>query len=122
VWRLLRFGLAGATAALVHLCLVVGLVERLACPPLRANALGFAGAFLVSSTGQRYFTFADCPNPHRQALTRHLAVALGGWLLNQVLFALLLATTSLPYPLALALVLMVVAGLSFLLARRWVFY
>lgn len=122
MWRLLRFGLAGGLAALVHLLLVVLLVERLACPPLRANALAFVAAFLVSYAGQRYFTFADSSNPHRQALPRHLFVALAGLLLNQSLFALLLATTSLPYPLALGLVLVAVAGLSFLLGRHWVFY
>lgn len=122
MWRLLRFGMAGTAAALVHLLLVVMLVEQARCPPLRANAAAFAVAFLVSYAGQRYFTFADAGNPHRQALPRHLLVALAGWLLNQALFALLLATTSLPYPLALGLVLAAVATLSFLLGRHWVFY
>lgn len=122
VWRLLRFGMAGGLAALVHLLMVVVLVEQARFPPLRANAAGFAVAFLVSYAGQRYFTFADAGNSHRQALPRHLVVAIGGWLLNQSLFALLLSTTTLPYPLALCLVLAVVAGVTFLLGRHWVFY
>lgn len=122
VWRVLRFGVAGGLAALVHLLMVVLLVERAGVSPLRANVAGFAVAFLVSYAGQRYFTFADANNSHGQALPRHLAVAVAGWLLNQFLFALLLATTALPYPLALALVLVAVAGITFLLGRHWVFY
>lgn len=122
MWRLLRFGVAGSLAALVHLLLVVALVERAALSPLRANAAGFGVAFLVSYGGQRYFTFADGDSPHRQALPRYLVVAASGWLLNQSLFALLLACTPLPYPLALGLVLALVAAVTFLLARHWVFF
>lgn len=122
MWRLLRFGIAGSLAALVHLALVVALVERAGLSPLQANVAGFGMAFLVSYGGQRYFTFADGGSPHQRALPRFLIVATAGWLLNQSLFALLLACTPLPYPLALGLVLALVAALTFLLARRWVFY
>lgn len=122
MWRLLRFGLVGVLAAMVHLATVLLLVERVWLPPLRANGAGFGVAFLVSYGGQRYFTFHDGDSPHRQALPRYLLVATAGWALNQGLFALLLAFTPLPYPLALLLVLLLVAGLTFVLGRRWVFY
>lgn len=122
MWRLLRFGMVGTLAALVHLFMVMLLVEQARLSPLRANVAGFGVAFLVSYGGQRYFTFHDGDSPHRQALPRYLVVATVGWLLNQSLFALLLALTPLPYPLALGLVLALVAGLTFVLGRHWVFY
>ena len=122
VWRLLRFGIVGGLAALVHLSVVMMLVEGVRLSPLRANVAGFALAFLVSYGGQRHFTFHDGGSPHRQALPRFLLVTIAGWLLNQGLFALLLACTPLPYALALGLVLALVASLTFLLGKYWVFY
>lgn len=122
MWRLLRFGIVGTLAAMVHLLMVMLLVEMAWLSPLRANVAGFGVAFLFSYGGQRHFTFQDGDSPHRQALPRYLLVATAGWVLNQALFALLLAFTPLPYPLALGLVLLLVAGLTFLLGRHWVFY
>lgn len=119
--QLLWFGLTGAAAATTHLLLVLWLVEGAGLAPLRANVAGFGLAFLVSYSGHRHFTFAGCGSPHHQALPRFLMVALAGLLLNQGLFAVLLSLTPLPYPLALVLVLAVVAALTFVLGRHWAF-
>lgn len=119
--QLLWFGLTGATAAITHLFVVLWLVEGAGLAPLRANVAGFGLAFIVSYAGHRHFTFAGCDSPHHQALPRFLLVALAGLLLNQGAFALLLSFTSLPYPLALVLVLAAVAVLTFVLGRHWAF-
>jgi putative flippase GtrA len=118
--QLLWFVLTGATAALTHLLVVVLLVEGAALAPLVANAGGFAVAFLVSYAGHRQFTFAAQDCPHRQGLPRFLLVACVSFLLNEGLFALLLAA-GIAYPLALFLALLAVAALTFVLARYWAF-
>lgn len=119
--QLAAFLVTGAGAAATHWAGVLLLVERAGMAPLRANVAGFALAFLVSYGGHRRWTFAATGLAHRVALPRFLLVAMAGLALNQLLFALLLATTPLPYPLALLLVLAAVAALTFVLARHWAF-
>lgn len=119
--QLAAFLATGAAAAATHWGSVLLLVEAGGVAPLRANISGFGLAFLVSYAGHRRWTFATAALPHQVALPRFLMVALSGLLLNQALFALLLARTSLPYPLALLLVLLAVAAITFLLARHWAF-
>lgn len=119
--RFLKFALTGAMAAAVHLVSVLVLVESAAMAPLRANLAGFALAFLCSYAGHRRLAFRDNAARHRQALPRFLLVAVAGLALNQLLFALLLAYAGLPWLLALALVIVLVAIATFLLSRAWAF-
>lgn len=119
--QLAGFVATGTVAALAHLGVVGLLVEQAGWTPLRANVAGFAVAFQLSYIGHRHLSFAATAVPHRHALPRFLGVALAGLALNQLLFALLLACTRLPYGLSLLLVLLLVAALTFLLARHWAF-
>lgn len=119
--QLAGFALTGALAAATHWSGVLLLVEAGGVAPLRANVAGFVLAIAVSYSGHRHLSFAATHVPHRAALPRFVVVALAGFLLNQALFAGLLAWTALPYPLALLLVLASVAALTFLLARQWAF-
>lgn len=121
MWRFLQFSLTGAVAAAVHLLAVVVLVEAAAIAPLRANLAGFALAFLCSYAGHRRLAFRDHAPHHRQALPRFLLVAVAGLALNQLLFALLLSYVGLPWPMALALVIALVAVATYLLSRSWAF-
>jgi putative flippase GtrA len=52
---------------------------------------------------------------------RFFGVALASFGINELLYALLLRYTTLDYRLALALVLVLVAALTFVLARNWAF-
>jgi putative flippase GtrA len=119
--QLFWFGATGAAAAVTHLLVVILLVEAWGAAPLVANAGGFLVAFGVSYLGHRHLTFAAGAVPARQSLPRFLLVAGLGFALNEGLFALLLATTALPYQAALVLVLLAVAGVTFLLSRQWAF-
>ncbi|MFZ5562324.1 MAG: GtrA family protein [Pseudomonadota bacterium] len=119
--QLFWFGATGTAAAATHLLVVLLLVEGGGLPPLRANGGGFLAAFAVSYLGHRHLTFAAPAAPLAQSLPRFFLVACGGFLLNEGLFALLLACTALPYPAALAGVLLAVAAVTFLLSRHWAF-
>lgn len=117
--QLLRFGSVGVAAMLVHWLVVAALVP-LGAAPLLANVFGFAVAFNVSYWGHRRWTFATSSG-HGTTLRRFAAVALGSFVLNEVLYYLLLTHTRMDYQTALALVLIAVAALTFALSRYWAF-
>jgi putative flippase GtrA len=118
--QLFWFGVVGASAAAVHLGTVWLLVSQLALAPLLANVLGFCAAFIVSFIGHHRRTFAAHAAPLSQALPRFLLVAVLGFAANEILYALLLHW-GLEYRLALFLVLVAVAGMTWLLSRYWAF-
>jgi putative flippase GtrA len=120
--RLLRFGAVGLLAAAVHYWVVIGLVELTPLSPLQANFGGFATAFWCSYFGHRHWTFAD----HRadraaSSFFRFLTTALLGFFVNQAFFYLLLQHTGLPYFISLAIVVTLVAVLTYFLSRLWAF-
>jgi putative flippase GtrA len=116
--QLVRFGCVGAAASAAHLGVVAALVPA-GLGPLAANGAGFAAAFHVSYYGHRTWTFGHAGGS-REYL-RMLAVSLAGFGLNEGLYAGLLEFTLLDYRVALVLVLLVVAGGTFVAARACVF-
>ncbi|MDY7577792.1 GtrA family protein [Herbaspirillum sp. RTI4] len=122
VLRLLRFGIIGAGAAAIHYATVVALVETLAVAPLVANVAGFALAFWCSFFGHRHWTFGDHQVVSEGASARRfLMTALFGFALNEGLFYLLLHVAALRYEWALAIAVVVVAGVTYVLSRLWAF-
>mgnify|MGYP005994805779 CR=1 FL=1 len=115
-----RFLVVGLCAMTVHFLLVVVFVN-LEVQPLVANVFAFLGAFQVSFWGHSSWSFADICGSRGKSMLRFFAVAVGSFLLNEVLFAALLHWTILPYQLALFLVLGFVAGITFLLSKFWAF-
>jgi putative flippase GtrA len=81
---------------------------------------GFLIAFNVSFWGHKRFTFEN-NSVGSATLPRFFLVASIAFLLNQVLFYCLLKWTLLPYSVALFIVLVTVAGLTFFFSKRWVF-
>ena len=119
--RIAFFIAVGCAAGAVHFGAVVLLVEWLVASPLLANVLGWLLAFGVSFTGQSRLTFRSHGTHWTVALPRYFAVSLSGFVLNEAGYALLLHWTALPYDLALGLVLVAVAVMTFLLGSRWAF-
>ena len=119
--QLFWFGVVGVTAMLVHLGTVSLLFVPWGIHPLAANVLGFLIAFQVSHAGHRAFTFTTSTASVSHTRLRFFAVAVGSFLVNEALYAALLHFTTLDYRVALAIVLVVVAALTFFLARNWAF-
>jgi len=120
--QLFWFGVVGVSAMLVHLATVALVLVPLGVPPLLANCAGFQ----VSHAGHRRFTFQDGSesaslSSASTSRLRFFGVALASFGINELLYALLLRYTTLDYRLALALVLVLVAALTFVLARNWAF-
>lgn len=125
LFRLMRFGVVGLTAAAVHYWVVIALVELLRIAPLQANIGGFIVAFWVSYFGHRHWTFSDAVASHKrgsgQSFIRFLVVAVLGFCVNEFLFYLLLRYAGLPYYVALAIVVFTVAVMTYVLSRLWAF-
>ena len=119
--RLARFILVGCGAAAVHFASVVALVRLAGVPPLAANVAGWLLAFVVSFSGQHLLTFADRRAPLAQALPRFILLSAAGFAANEAAYAALLHATGLRFDVALALVLVGVAVLTYLASSRWVF-
>jgi putative flippase GtrA len=116
--QLLRFGAVGVAAMAVHWT-VVALLVPFGAKPLLANIAAFAIAFNVSYVGHRHWTFA-ATSAHQSPFKRFLGVALLSFVLNEALYYLLLRA-GLEYRVALLIVLVAVAALTFILSRYWAF-
>lgn len=119
--RWLVFVLVGSAAAAVHFGVVLGLVHGLGVAPLVANIGGWCVAFGVSFAGHRWGTFAARQAPVLRAARRFVVVSLAGLVLNEAAYALLLALTPLRFDVALVLVLLGVAVVTYQLGRHWAF-
>jgi putative flippase GtrA len=119
---LFRFGAVGLGATLVHFLVAVGAVQFGKLAPQLANVLGFGVAFCVSFLGQWRWTFLQRVSvPVARALPLYLMVSIGGFAANALAYEWLLTHTAWRYDVALAVVLVAVASMTFALSRYWVF-
>ncbi|MFX0540888.1 GtrA family protein [Roseovarius sp. S4756] len=120
IGQILRFGLVGGTATMVHLLVGVTLIQADWLPVL-ANAAAFCIAFIVSFAGHFGYTFAEGATSMRAALIRFVAVALAGFTANEALLSGLLSRNLLAPSFTLILSTGLVALATFALARKWAF-
>jgi putative flippase GtrA len=119
--QLSTFCAVGTMAAAVHYTVVLGLVP-LGLVALASNVVGFLAAFIVSYLGHDAWTFPSRSERSRRAtLHRFFRVAITAFVVNETLFWALLRWTRIPYQLALALVLLVVAGGTYVISKHWAF-
>lgn len=118
--RLAWFVAVGSAAAAVHLAVVVLLVSGLGQLPLLANIVGWLVAFTVSFSGHWLLTF-DKRAPWWRAARRFFTISMGGFLVNESMYAVLLRLSGWRYDVLLAIVLVAVAVLTYLLSSRWAF-
>jgi len=78
-------------------------------------------AFPVSYFGHSSLSFANHQSRHQQALPKFFAVALAGFIANQLLVLGLMHVFKLPFWFVLAVVMVIVAISSYLLSRFWAF-
>lgn len=119
--QLAWFIFVGICAALTHWLVVVALVANEYLTPLSANLAGWLIAFLVSFTGHYQLTFRYQRRGIGKAIGRFFLLSAGGFAINEASYAWLLSQTTLPYELLLGMILVGVAGLTFLVSRLWAF-
>lgn len=119
--RLVRFVAVGCAAAAVHFGTVVLLVETHSARPLAANVVGWLLAFVVSFAGQHRLTFGDRSAPLLRAARRFFLISAAGFATNELAYGLLLRVSAIRYDVALAIVLVTVAVMTYVLSSRWAF-
>lgn len=118
----MRFIAVGTTAAAVHWGVVRVAVESLGLAPLAANVAGWMIAFVVSFSGHRLWTFGATSGVGTgQSLWRFALVSGAGFVVNEACYAAVLRSGGLRYDLALGVVLVGLAVLTFVVSRLWVF-
>lgn len=120
VAQIFRFITVGATAAAIHLSIVMVLVEYWSLLPLSANIFAFFISFQVSYWGHRFWTFKESGAYHHIALPKLLLIQIINFAANESLFYLFLQI-HLSYPVALILVLAILPAFTFTTSKLWVF-
>lgn len=122
--RGIRFILVGIGAATVHYLCVLLLVESISLPVLIANIIAFLIAFCFSFIGHAYLTFTQKQNIRlliKYSLPRFFSISVSAFLCNELLFFFLMQYGTWPYQISLALVLVIVAGGTYLASQYWAF-
>jgi len=115
------FVIVGCAAAATHWAVAVACVAAGGLAPLVANVVGWLVAFCVSFAGHYRLTFRHQHAPLARAARRFFAVSALGFAVNEAAYAALLRATSIRYDILLALILVGIAGLTFILGRWWAF-
>jgi len=115
------FVIVGCAAAATHWIVAVACVALGHLAPLVANVVGWLVAFGVSFTGHYRLTFRHQHAPLAQAAIRFFLVSALGFAVNEAAYAALLKVTTIRYDVLLALVLIGIAGMTFILGRFWAF-
>ncbi len=118
--QMVRYGVAGSTAALTHLAVLALLVELAGCPKTLASALGFVAGTLVNYALQHRFVFRR-EGGHGRFFVRYAMVTAATMALNTALFALFADGLGVPYLIAQAVTIGLVASVNFLLNRHVTF-
>lgn len=120
-----RFGTVGLAATVTHVVMFTASIELAGLRPLIANLAAFAVAVLVGFVGHFHWTFRDHPGrrERRQSLLliRFVVVALTGLALNSLVVYLVVDVAHLPYPYAIAVMVLFVPIPIFALNRLWAF-
>jgi putative flippase GtrA len=115
------FAAVGTVAAAVHWAVAVLAVEQAGVAPAWANPCGWLVALLVSFTGHWRLTFRDRQvHPLRSAL-RFVALSATAFAVNAAAYGLMLRWGAVRYDVGLAIVLLLVAMLSYLASHHWAF-
>ena len=122
--ELLRAGTficVGVAAAAVHWGVAVGLAHRGGWQPLVSNVAGWMVAMVVSFSGHHWLTFGDRDARIHQSLPRFFGLSAAGFAVNEIAYAALIHAGVKRHDVALAIILVMVAGLTFIASRLWVF-
>lgn len=118
--QLLKFGLVGVLATIVHMIIGFLLIQA-GWHPLLANTCAFVIAFFVSFVGHLGFSFADQEASFRRSLSRFVVVGLIGFSVNQLILALLIVLTMTSDTISLLISTGCAAFVTFGLSKFWAF-
>jgi putative flippase GtrA len=118
---MMRYGLVGVIAALVHITVALVLHKLWQINPFWSNAAGVFAGFLTAYTGHINYSFNN-KGSHKQRLPRYAITSLTGMILQQSGVLLLVNHWQLDYSTqALPVLMVAVTMVTFLMSKLWVF-
>lgn len=120
-WQLIKFGVVGASAALVHVIVALWTIRYWQISLPIANIIAFASAFWVSLLGHQFFSFNATSLPLRQTFWRFLLVAVFGFIINESSVIVLHQITTWSNQLILLTAIVLSAAATFVLSRIFAF-
>lgn len=118
-FQIMRFGMVGISATLLHLCIALTLNFVFGVSPQAANLIAFSCALIVSFLLHHSFSFRST-RKRAEALPRFFVAAGSGYLASAVGLAQL-ETMSLPTSISLILSACLIPAVSYFVNRYWVF-
>jgi putative flippase GtrA len=121
----IRYGIAGATVALVSLGGTIALAQGFGLPFEAAFAIGYTLALITHFTLQRFFVWShheEFALPVHQQLVRYLPVALSNYGIVALAIAVLPRALGISSLVVYVVTLLLVTLLSFLILRSRVFH
>lgn len=120
VAQVIRFGLIGIGATVIHLAIGLMLIHA-GWSPLIANVVAFVFAFFVSFAGHFGYTFAGQSTDPASAFVRFIVVAVVGFSFNETVLAIMLQFDVMEKATAFVLSTLAAAIITFVLSRNWAF-
>lgn len=120
VGEVLRFGVVGICATLVHFATLTLAVEAAGVPAALANGLAFCTAVGVTYLGQSYWVFR-APDHSLVRMQKFLLTAVGGLLANVAVMGLVVNGLGLHYRVGFVTALVLVPAATFVVNKLWVF-
>ena len=116
---IMRFGVVGVAATIVHLSVALIAQSRLH-HPLLANLIGFLVAFVISYLGHAMWSFKIATG-WRRAAVRFFVVAGSGFLFSNLILTACVSSGLLPPAVALMVSIGVIPVCNYAAARLWAF-
>ncbi len=120
IMRLIRFGIVGVGATLVHIGVALLSLNYIINSPQISNAIGFLVAFIVSFTGQYFWTFKSTKHP-LTAVIKFFCVALTGFLGSAALLGYLSAHTEFAQEIKLILSICIIPFITYITGKYFIF-
>lgn len=118
--QLIKFGLVGLFATVIHASILFFLVEQLGVEPVLASIPAFLTALVISFLINHHWTFV-VKEAYRRYFSRYTAVAVSGLILNITIMYSTVSLMHQSYVVGLLVVVILVPLISFLLQRYWTF-
>ncbi len=118
--RLLRYGVVGGIAALVHAATAALAYHSFHIDPTISNLIGYLCGGIISYLGSYYFTF-NLKSGHGYALPRFLAAWILGLVINVGLFKVGLERVQAPFMVNVFVAIVLTPIMQFALLRFWAF-
>ncbi len=118
---MIRYGLVGVTASVVHASIGLLLHEYGGLDPFWAHACGFFGGLITAYFGHYHYSFKD-DGSHKERFPKFFITALTGFSLHQSGVYVLVNQLGFDYSTqALPILMVCVPMVTFLMSKFWVF-